>query len=65
MTLWRSNARPPTEVALVKVAGGGGGGFVDALLKPFHISPKVIKKTNQCIPVWNSVVTEFLKESLS
>ena len=46
MTLWRSNARPPTEVALVKVAGGGGGGggFVDALLKPFHISPKVIKK---------------------
>lgn len=63
MTLWRSNARPPTEVALVKVAGGGG--FVDALLKPFHISPKVIKKTNQGIPVWNSVVTEFLKESLS
>lgn len=47
MTLWRSNARPPTEVALVKVAGGEGGGFVDALLKPFHISPKVIKKTNQ------------------
>lgn len=45
MTLWRSNARPPTEVALVKVAGGGG--FVDALLKPFHISAKVIKKTNQ------------------